>query len=92
MSPERTRTITPIQALSLLNSPFAEECARRFGARINEETDGDEHDRIVRAYRLAFSRAPSDRELELARNFIAQQGLEQFCLVLMNTNEFLFVD
>ncbi len=92
MSPERTRTITPLQALSLLNGPFAEECAKRFAARLNDDTGGDQHDRIVRAYRLAFGRRPTDREMNLAREFIDEQGLEQFCLVLMNTNAFLFVD
>ena len=92
MSPERSRTITPLQALSLLNGPFAEECAQRFAVRVNDDTGGDQHDRIVRVYRLAFGRGPSERELELARAFITEQGLEQFCLVLMNTNEFLFVD
>jgi hypothetical protein len=92
MAPRRTRTITPIQALSLSNNGFMEKCAESFAARVRREA-GDTLDRqIDRAWRLALARTATDRERQLAREFVARQGLEQLCLVLYNTNEFLFVD
>jgi hypothetical protein len=92
MSPRRTRTITPIQALSLLNNSFVEKCAARFAERVRREAGADLAPQIDRAWRLALARPPSDREERAARSFAARQGLEPLCLVLLNTNEFLFVN
>jgi hypothetical protein len=93
LTPRRTNSITPVQALSLLNNGFIEQCAARFAQRARDEAGGAEVDRqIGRAYRLALSRPPSAEELAAARPFVQEQGLEQFCVVLFNTNEFLFVN
>ena len=81
MAPRRTRTITPLQALSMTNNPFMEKCAGRFAAR-----------QVERAWRLALSRPPGDREARAARTFVAKQGLAELCLVLFNANEFLYID
>jgi hypothetical protein len=88
MAPRRNRTITPLQALSLLNNPFSEECARRFAARIGE---GDSKGQIVATYRFALLREPTEEELKLGQDFVRNEGLAQFCLVLFNTNEFLYL-
>jgi hypothetical protein len=92
MSPKRTRTMTPIQALSLSNNAFTEKCAARFAARVRRDAGGDLARQVDRAWYLALARAPSDRERRAARSFAQRRGLEQLCLVLFNTNEFLFVN
>jgi hypothetical protein len=92
MSPRRTRTITPIQALSLSNNAFMTQCAGRFADRLRRESGADVDRQVGRAWALAFARPPAGRERAAAREFVARQGLEQLCLVLFNTNEFLFVD
>jgi hypothetical protein len=92
MTPRRTQTITPLQALSLLNSPFAEQCARRFAGRVRADAGDDVKRQIDLCYVLALSRAPRDVERPLAETFIRDHGLDQFCLTLFNVNEFLFVD
>ena len=92
MAPRRTRTITPIQALSLSNNAFMEQCARRFAERIRRDAGDDVARQIEQAWTLAFARPPNDRERKVAREFIAGQGLEPFCLALLNTNEFLFLN
>ncbi len=93
MVPLRPGTITPLQALSLLNNPFVEQCADRFAARVRSETPGDDaRAHADRAYRLAFGRPASERELSIAKDFIDRHGLAQFCLALFNANEFLFVN
>ena len=44
------------------------------------------------AWHLAFGRAPRQAELSASETFVRDFGLQQFCLTLFNTNEFLFVD
>ena len=92
MSPRRTISITPVQALSLLNNSFMENCAKRFADRVRAEAGGEAVKQTERAYRLALARAATDEERTLAAPFIKEHGLEQFCLVLMNTSEFMFVE
>jgi hypothetical protein len=87
----RTATTTPLQALSLLNNAFMERNAAKWSERLKRETS-DPAVQIQRAYRLAFGREASAEELRFGREFAAQHGLNQICLVLFNTNEFLYVD
>jgi hypothetical protein len=41
---------------------------------------------------LAFSRQPDDDEVAFAARHVADHGLAEFCLVLFNANEFMYVD
>jgi len=91
--PRRAQTITPLQALSLLNNPFTEHCARRAAARIQAEiTTDDRPGQVNRAFQLTLQRLPTERELGLIIPFAREYGLEQVCLTLFNGNEFLYVD
>ncbi len=92
MAPRRTQTITPIQALSMSNNAFMEQCAARFADRVRGEAGDDPARQVERAWRLAFARPPDEREARLARSFVEGRGLDQLGLVLFNANEFLFVD
>lgn len=96
--PSRSRSTTPLQALNLFNSEFVLQQAEVFAKRL--ETDVQLHvreerelieARVQRAYELCYSRKPSARELASAGKFIQQQGLQQFCRALLNSNEFLFI-
>jgi hypothetical protein len=70
-----------------------EKCAAHFAARVEREARPANLDqKIRRAYLLALARTPTAKEAELAQAFVHQHGLEQLCLVLLNTNEFLFVN
>jgi len=97
MMPNRPGTITPIQALSMMNNAFVEKCAERFAARVTEAVGEESVSHSIQlAYRLAFGREPMQAEMKVATDFIQihgySVGLEQLCLVLLNTNEFIFVD
>ncbi|MDA7527541.1 PSD1 and planctomycete cytochrome C domain-containing protein [Planctomicrobium sp.] len=92
MLPRRLHTITPMQSLSLLNNPFIEYCSKRLSNRIQNETPEDVDQQIGQLYRLLLLRVPKPRELELARTFVQKQKFQQLCLVMFNTNEFLFVE
>ncbi len=92
MLARRSQTITPVQSLSLLNNRFVEQCAERLAQRVTQQVGDDIDSRISEVYQLVLSRDPKPRELELAREFIRKQSLSQFCVVMLNTNEFLFVE
>ena len=47
---------------------------------------------IERAYRLALGRAPTPRERTIAAEFVARQSLAAFCTLMVNLNEFVYVD
>jgi hypothetical protein len=91
-TPRRSVTTTPLQALALLNDSFVEHYAERFVARLTRERPDDVSAQLCRAYELALARKPSDEELASGRRFVAQHGLAQFCLVLFNASEFLYID
>jgi hypothetical protein len=79
-------TVAP-QALQLLNSRFSERMAVAFAARVEREGGG-----VDRAIRLALGRGPTDAERRRAADFIGRHRLADFCRVLLNVNEFVYVD
>ena len=91
-TPRRSVTSTPLQALSLLNDTFVEHYAGRFAERLRREATDDAAAQVRRAYALAFARQPVAEETESCQRFIAKHGPAQFCVVLFNASEFLFVD
>jgi hypothetical protein len=75
-------TVAP-QALQLLNSAFATRMAETFASRMQGAPDP-----IGSALFRALGREASPKELELGRRL----GLVSWCRVLMNLNEFVYVD
>jgi hypothetical protein len=88
----RTLTTTPLQALSLLNNPFMERSAAKWAERLQRESPNDLAGQLRRAYRLAFGREATSEEIRSGSRFAARHGTSQFCLVLLNANEFMYVD
>lgn len=87
----RPTSLTPLQALSLLNSPFMVQQAELFAARLRREAPDDPRAQVQRAFWLAFGRPPEDAELDAAQAAAASGGLEAVCRALFNANEFLYV-
>ena len=101
-----TSTVAP-QSLMLMNNEFLIEQAGYFAARLEREADGKLDDEIALAWRLAFSRSPSETERTAAVEFIEAQivnssvknkaphrlrALTNLCQALLSSNEFLYVD
>ncbi len=91
MKPKRTRSITPIQSLSLFNSPFVMRQSRFFSDRVEEEVGERVDDQVARAFVIAFARSPSDEERDRMSELVLSHGLNQLCRVLMNSSEFLYI-
>ncbi|MBL8817005.1 MAG: DUF1553 domain-containing protein [Planctomyces sp.] len=91
-SPRRAVTITPLQSLSLLNNSFVENSASRLADRIRLESGSSIEEQTKRLFSLVLGRVPVEDELKLTQRLVEQRGLEQLAIVLINTNEFLFVE
>jgi hypothetical protein len=91
-TPRRTVTTTPLQALSLLNNRFMEHSAGKWAERLEREAPADLPAQVARAYRLAFAREATAEEVRFGERFARRHGLPQLCLVLLNANEFTYVD
>jgi hypothetical protein len=72
--PRRERSITPLQALSLLNDPVFFEGAQAMAFRIVQEAPGsDFRSRITHAFRLALTRDPKPAEIQLMTRYYDQE-------------------
>jgi mono/diheme cytochrome c family protein len=91
-TPRRSVTSTPLQALTLLNDVFIEHYAGRFAERLAREAPEGTSAQVRRAFALALARPPTDEEAEFGERFVSERSLAQFCIVLFNTNEFMFVE
>ena len=102
----RTQTTTAPQALLLLNGDFTLGEARSWAAQLLAAHHGDEQGLVAGAYRAAWGRQASDEEIRLGLKFLHDQAkrlslsngekkeesVADFCHVLMNANEFLYID
>ncbi len=65
----RSRSNTPLQALTLLNDPVYVEAAKAFAARIVTEAPSTDLDsRLQHAYRIALARSPQPQELGVLKS------------------------
>ena len=91
MKPSRTRSITPVQSLGLINSPFANRQAAFFAERLRAEAGVDPAAQVNRAFALAYARVPTPEERARLTALAVDHGLEQVCRALLNTSEFVFL-
>jgi hypothetical protein len=90
----RMQTTTASQALLLFNGAFVEEQARRWSEKLKQMYPSDTETQIRLAYRYAWGRPATEKEIRLGIGYLHQAGatLADFCHALFNTNEFLYVD
>ncbi len=99
--PVRFATVQPTQALSMVNGDFANLQAELFAQRLRREAEGLRA-RVERGLELVTQRPARDADVarllqlaaDLQRDFgrTEEQALQRCCLVLLNSNEFLFLD
>jgi hypothetical protein len=87
-SEQRVVTNVPLQRLFLMNSSFVETQAAGLAKRLS----GQDAERVRQAYRLLFGRSPSEEESRLGVAFAAGNGWTEYARVLLNSNEFEWVN
>jgi hypothetical protein len=98
--PRRESSTHSPQALELLNGSFSNREAKVLAARLVAESGRSYRRQVDLAYRLAAGRAPTQRELQLALDFLRkeakragdQKAREEFALAMFNLNAFLYVN
>ena len=87
--PERGRSTTAPQSLTLLNSEEVLAASRTVAARLERDAK-EPRARMALAYRLILNRLPTEREQAVAADFLTQSPLTEFCRALFNLNEFVY--
>ena len=92
----RETSVSVLQALTMYDGEFVNEEARHFAERIKREGGAGATSRVRQAFRIALGRDPRPEETAQARRLLEESpsgdGLTALCRVLLNSNEFVYVD
>ncbi|MCC6395270.1 MAG: DUF1553 domain-containing protein, partial [Bryobacterales bacterium] len=97
----RNNTVSANQALDLLNSGLVLGWASDLAKRVGNDAGMTRESQVERAYRLVYSRAPKNEETQAALAFLERQDkftgskdatFVDFCHMLLNSNEFLYLN
>jgi len=97
-SAKRTSNVVPQQFLFMMNSQFMLDRARMFANRLHKE-HVEVKPQIEQAYALLYGRKPTAREIQVATRYLVWETplgsqtdrWQQYCQVLLSTNEFMFI-
>lgn len=93
---QRNCTTTPTQSLTMINGEYVLDRARKWAGRLREDYD-DTSALLHNAMRSAWGRQPAPEEMQSAHRFLGDAAepetskLIDFCHVLFNSNEFLYI-
>ena len=84
----------------MMNDDMVLDWAKGLAHRVKNDAGMPPKAQVERAFRLTFHRSPTERELVSGLNFLERQtkitspeaALADFCHVLLNSNEFLYLD
>ena len=100
-TPVRFATTQPTQALGMINGPFLNKQAHALAARLRREAGAEPRAQVDLAFRLATGHAPTPAEADRALGLMADltragdsadEALAAFCLVVLNLDEFIYLD
>jgi hypothetical protein len=91
LTPARTASVSALQALAMLNNKFMVRVSELIAARASK-AGPDLGTRIDAVYRLVLGRKPTEREKAAVSKYAGRHGLANACRMIMNSNEFMFVN
>ena len=91
LTPVRNNSVTVQQALALWNSAFTVRYAEHFAERL-DDSEADLKHRVNSACEWAWGRPPGKEEARELSNYAQRHGLANLCRLLVNSNEFMFVN
>ena len=89
---KRNESLTALQALALLNDKFMLRMAEHFAERVEKNEAAICRGAVAIAYRLALGREPTAEEGRVLIDYARKHGLANTCRLILNTNEFSFID
>ncbi|HEX7448051.1 MAG TPA: DUF1549 and DUF1553 domain-containing protein [Pirellulales bacterium] len=91
LTPTRNSSVTALQALAMLNDHFMVRQSEHFAQRLR--TAHEQLPEQIRAmYQLALGRDPTKNESAALAAYAARHGLANACRLILNSNEFVFVN
>lgn len=88
---KRNETLTALQALALLNNRLMLTMSKHLAIRVASEKQSSQ-EQLERAFELTLARKPTAEELSELAEYAKVHGLTNACRLLLNLNEFVFVD
>jgi hypothetical protein len=88
----RNESTTPLQALELLNNAFVIRQCEAFARGLERGHEGRIDEQVRLAIELAYGREPAADEVKLLSDYAARHGLANACRIVINSNEFLYVN
>ncbi len=88
---KRDETVTAMSALAMLNNQLMLYMAQQMASRLANMHESAAN-QIDTAFQLTLSRLPSEREQQSLIAHAEEYGLSSACRVILNLNEFVFVD
>ena len=88
---KRNETLTALQALALMNNRFILTMAKHMAEHV-ERAAATPEARVELAFRNALGRDPTAAERDALVQYAKTHGLANVCRVILNLNEFVFVD
>ncbi|TWT29887.1 PSD1 and planctomycete cytochrome C domain-containing protein [Blastopirellula retiformator] len=102
LCPERFATTQPAQALGMLNGAFLNEQAKEFGDVLRKVAPGDVRQQVALSIEKGLGRAATEADIQSGEQLIAKlkekhslsddRALDLYCLMVLNLNEFIFID
>ncbi len=90
-TPVRTNGVTVQQALAMWNDAFVLRHCEHLAARLDSEAETTES-RVALACVLAWGRQPDEGERADLAAYADRHGLANACRLIVNSNEFMFLD
>ena len=91
MTPARSTSVTSLQALSMMNDAFIVRYSEHLAERLATLTT-DPSTQIGALYDLTVNRPPTPDERRAVTDYASKHGLPNACRLLLNSNEFMFVN
>lgn len=92
-APKRAETVSPLQALTLMNHPFSIDMAQALASRLSADVHGGSGEaKVTRLFELAFGRRPTDVELKVSMDLATASGWVALCRAVLNSNELIYLN
>jgi len=91
LAPKRETSVTALQALAMLNDRFVINQSTHIATRLTTSSP-HQQSQVQSLYQLALSRPPTETEITLLTTYANKYGLANAIRMLINSNEFMFLN